>query len=264
MKKSLIAMLVLAGSLNAATLATVNGIAITDDVVPDAAKAQFNANPNIKKQFIETEIGRQLVLAEAKKAKVENSKDYKILSQLAEENVMIQLWEKQQFDAIKVSDAEAQNFYNQNKNKFVVPAQVRAKHILVKDKATADSIIKELSALKGEELNSKFSEIARQKSEDPGTRDNGGELGFFPKEQMVPAFGDAAFALKNGEMTKKPVQTQFGYHVILKEDSKAQQTLSFDQVKEDIKNVRIKQEKFVTEMGKKVESLRKSAKIEYK
>ena len=70
-------MLALAGSLNAATLATVNGIAVTDDIVPDEVKTQFNANPNAKKQFIEGEINRQLVLAEAKKAKVDSQKNYK-------------------------------------------------------------------------------------------------------------------------------------------------------------------------------------------
>lgn len=256
-------MLALAGSLNAATLATVNGIAVTDDIVPDEVKTQFNANPNAKKQFIEGEINRQLVLAEAKKAKVDSQKNYKILAQLAEENVMIQLWEKQQFDAIKVSDSEAQNFYNQNKNNFVVPAQVRARHILVKDKAAAESIIKELSSLSGDALKSKFAQIASAQSIDSGSKANGGDLGWFPKTQMVPAFGDAAFALKNGELTKKPVQSQFGYHIILKEDSRAQTTLPFDQVKNNI-IAGLKGDKLQNELGKKVETLRKSAKIEYK
>lgn len=263
MKKSLIAMLALAGSLNAATLATVNGIAITDDIVPDEIKAQFSQNPDMKAQFIESEINRQLILAEAKKAKVENQKEYKIMTQLAEENVAIQLWEKTQFDAMKVSDAEAQSFYNQNKSQFVVPAQVRAKHILVADKATADNITKELSVLKGDALNAKFSEIARAKSIDKGSAANGGELGWFPKSQMVPAFGEAAFALKNGEMTKKPVQSQFGYHIILKQDSRAQNTLPFDTVKENIIG-NLKAGKLQGEMGKKIDDLRKNAKIEYK
>lgn len=256
-------MLALAGSLNAATLATVNGAAVTDDIVPDEAKAQFNANPALKKQFVEGEINRQLILAEAKKAKVDSQKNYKILAQLAEENVLIQLWEKQQFDAIKVSDAEAQNFYNKNKSNFVIPAQVRARHILVPDKAVAESIIKELSSLSGDALKTKFAQIASEKSIDKGSAAAGGDLGWFPKTQMVPAFGDAAFALKNGEMTKKPVQSQFGYHIILKEDSRAQNTPPFDQVKNNI-IAGLKGEKLQNELGKKVETLRKNAKIEYK
>lgn len=255
-------MLALAGSLSAATLATVNGIAVTDDVVPDEVKAQLNANPDAKKQFIESEITRVLLLEEARKAKVESQKEYKILSKLAEEGVAIQLWEKKQFDAIKVSDAEAQDFYNKNKNTFIVPAQVRAKHILVQNKAEADAIIKELGSLKGEALSAKFSEVAAAKSIDKGSASMGGELGWFPKTQMVPAFGDAAFALKNGELSK-PVQSQFGYHVILKEDSRAQQTLSFDKVKDRI-IAGLKGEKLQGEMAKKVEALRKGAKVEYK
>lgn len=263
MKKSLIAMLALAGALNAAPVAVVNGESI-DDAIFGPNPAELKQMPaDARKRLIDSAIDRKLVLMEAKKEKVENSKEYKTLAQLAEENVLIQLWEKKQFDAIKISDAEAQNFYNQNKNQFVVPAQVRAKHILVQSKAEADAIIKELSALKGEALSAKFSEIAAAKSIDKGSAAAGGELGWFPKTQMVPAFGDAAFALKNGEMTKKAVQSQFGYHIIYKQDSKAQQTLTFDRVKDNIIG-NLKAQKLQGDLAKKVENLRKNAKIEYK
>ena len=256
-------MLALAGALNAAPVAVVNGESI-DDAIFGPNPAELKQMPaDARKRLIDSAIDRKLVLMEAKKEKVENSKEYRTLAQLAEENVLIQLWEKKQFDAIKVSDAEAQNFYNQNKNQFVVPAQVRAKHILVQSKAEADAIIKELSALKGEALSTKFSEIAAAKSIDKGSAAAGGELGWFPKTQMVPAFGDAAFALKNGEMTKKAVQSQFGYHIIYKQDSKAQQTLTFDRVKDNIIG-NLKAQKLQGDLAKKVENLRKNAKIEYK
>lgn len=80
---------------------------------------------------------------------------------------------------------------------------------------------------------------------------------------MVPEFADAAFAMKKGEISKAPVQTNFGFHIILKEDERAQSTLTFNRVKDDIINT-LKTQKLQVQMQKKVEDLRKNAKIEYK
>ena len=264
MKKSIIALSLAASfSLNAAVLATVNGESIDDSTFgPNAAEIK-NLPADAKKRLIDKAIERKLLLMEAKKAKVENLPEFKTAAKLGEENLAIQLWEKQQFDDIKISDKEAQDFYNKNKEGFVVPAQVRAKHILVADKKEADNVLKDLKGLKGEALSKKFSEIAVAKSIDKGSAQNGGELGWFGKSQMVPEFANAAFTMKNGEISKAPVQSQFGYHIILKEDSRNQSTLTFDRVKENIVN-NLKAEKLRTQMQNKIESLRKSAKIEYK
>ena len=80
---------------------------------------------------------------------------------------------------------------------------------------------------------------------------------------MVPEFADAAFAMKKGEISKAPVQTNFGFHIIFKEDERAQSTLTFNRVKDDIINT-LKTQKLQVQMQKKVEDLRKNAKIEYK
>ena len=87
------------------------------------------------------------------------------------------------------------------------PEEVHARHILVSTKAAAEKIIAQL------EKGAKFSALAKKYSKDPGAAD-GGDLGFFTKSEMVPAFADAAFALKPGQYTKTPVHTQFGWHVI--------------------------------------------------
>jgi peptidyl-prolyl cis-trans isomerase C len=87
------------------------------------------------------------------------------------------------------------------------PEEVHARHILVPTKAEAEKIIAELN--KGAD----FATLAKKYSKDPGAAD-GGDLGFFKKDEMVPAFADAAFALKPGQYTKTPVHTQFGWHVI--------------------------------------------------
>ena len=86
--------------------------------------------------------------------------------------------------------------------------EVHARHILVNDEATAKKIIAELD--KGAD----FATLAKQYSKDPGAAAHGGDLGFFKKSEMVPAFADAAFALQTGKITQTPVHTQFGWHVI--------------------------------------------------
>lgn len=86
--------------------------------------------------------------------------------------------------------------------------EVHARHILVSHEATAKKIIDELN--KGAD----FATLAKQYSEDPGAAARGGDLGFFKKNEMVPAFANAAFALQPGQITQTPVHTQFGWHVI--------------------------------------------------
>lgn len=117
------------------------------------------------------------------------------------------------------SDQDIQNFYDENlKTMFTHPAEIRASHILISApagssqkemdaaKAKADDILKKLKG------GANFAALAKQYSDDPGTKNNGGDLGFFPRGEMVKPFEDAAFRLKPGELTI--VQTQFGYHIL--------------------------------------------------
>lgn len=102
--------------------------------------------------------------------------------------------------------------------------EVHARHILVKDEATAKEIIKKLDG------GAKFEDLAKD-STDTQTAVNGGDLGFFSKDQMIPEFADAAFALKAGEYTKTPVKSQFGYHIIKSEEKRQRPEPQFETVK---------------------------------
>ena len=106
------------------------------------------------------------------------------------------------------TDAKLHERYDQIKQgeNFAQP-EVHARHILLKSKEEADAVIKELQG------GADFAKLAQQRSVGPSAS-SGGDLGFFRKDQMVPAFADAAFALKPGQFTTEPVQTQFGWHVI--------------------------------------------------
>jgi foldase protein PrsA len=108
---------------------------------------------------------------------------------------------------VTVSPAAVKAYFDKNHAAFDKPEQIKARHILVKDLATADKVE---AALKSGQ---NFADVAKQYSTDPGSKDKGGELGFFRRGQMVPAFDKVAFTLKPGE-TSQPVKSPFGYHII--------------------------------------------------
>jgi foldase protein PrsA len=129
---------------------------------------------------------------------------------------------------VKVTDDEIKTYFDQNKESMTTPAQIRASHILVATKEEADAILKDLKG------GADFATLAKEKSTDTGTKDNGGDLDFFAKGTMEAAFDDAAFALKVGELSGV-VQTSYGYHIIKKTDEKAAVTPTLEDKKEDIK-----------------------------
>ena len=125
----------------------------------------------------------------------------------------------------RVTDEALRKYYEKSVAAAVTGggAEVRARHILVKTKVEAMAIIDELRKNKAN-----FAELARVKSTGPSST-RGGDLGFFAKGAMVKSFSDAAFALKPGETTRKPVKTQFGWHVIKLEERRAGSVPSFEE-----------------------------------
>ncbi|KZL16550.1 putative peptidyl-prolyl cis-trans isomerase Cbf2 precursor [Pseudovibrio axinellae] len=122
-----------------------------------------------------------------------------------------------------ITEDEVKAAYDAKYANFQGTPEVHAAHILVKTEDEARDIIKQL------EGGADFAELAKEKSTGP-SGPNGGDLGFFGKGQMVPEFEKAAYDLKPGEFTKEPVQTQFGYHVILNKETRTQPAPTFDAV----------------------------------
>ncbi|MBV8372120.1 MAG: peptidylprolyl isomerase [Candidatus Eremiobacteraeota bacterium] len=108
---------------------------------------------------------------------------------------------------VNVTPAQVKAYFDKNHAAFDKPEQIKARHILVKDMATADKVE---AALKSGQ---NFADVAKQYSTDPGSKDKGGELGFFRRGQMVPAFDKVAFSMKVGQISP-PVKSPFGYHII--------------------------------------------------
>ncbi|MDQ2632960.1 MAG: peptidylprolyl isomerase, partial [Pseudomonadota bacterium] len=151
----------------------------------------------------------------------------------------------------KITDEEVRARYDKQMADTPPVNEVKARHILVKTREEAEAIIKELDG------GADFQELANEHTTDPSGKTSGGDLGYFAPGQMVPEFEKAAFALNVGEHTKEPVQSQFGWHIILVEDKRAQQPPAFDAVKDQVRNL-VFREKYFAMVG----DLREAAKVD--
>jgi len=265
-KTSLLAVAVMATSVVASDiLVTVNGKNITKQdaeafvsaTAPNAHYAQLS--PEQKALVKKTLIEKVLLSELAKKEGIDKTAEFKKNMEKIANELMVNMWMKKQMDSAVVSDSEAKAFYDKNKEKFMMPETVHARHILVKSEKEAKDIINELKGLKGDKLKEKFIELAKKKSTGP-SGPKGGDLGNFKKGQMVPAFSKAVWALKPGEITTKPVKTQFGYHVIYLEAKNTAQAVPYETVKEKI-IATLKQQEFAKKISEIAKELTSKAKI---
>jgi len=256
-------MLATSALMSAEVLATVDGKSISKSDVDTILKAQHMSFDKLskaqQKQMVNKLIDRELLVDVASKAGVEKDPEFVKALNSYKKDLAIKTWMDKIYKRTLISDSEANKYYQEHKEQFKTPARVHARHILVKTEKEAKDIIGELSKLKGDELKKKFIELAKTKSTGPSGK-NGGDLGYFTKGQMVKPFNDAVFSMNNGEITKEPVKTQFGYHVIYLEDKKPAGYSSFEEVKDGIIR-KMRQEQFNKTIKETIENQKKSAKI---
>jgi len=167
---------------------------------------------------------------------------------------------------VKVSQQDEAQFYQQNLDKMKHPEQVRASHILLRATKDAPADQKTAQKTKAEEALAKarsgsdFAALAKEYSQDPGSAQRGGDLGYFEKGKMVPPFDQAAFSLKVGAISDV-VETDFGYHIIKVTDHRPEGVTPIDDVRPRIHEY-LANEKVKGEVQKMTEGLRKQAKIE--
>jgi foldase protein PrsA len=144
--------------------------------------------------------------------------------------IMVKLLEP----GITITDDEMKKYFNDNKSSFDQPEQVRASHILVAKEETAKEVENKLAA------GGDFAKLAAEYSTDPGTKDKGGDLGFFGKGQMVPEFEKVAFDLEAGKVSQ-PVKSEYGYHIIKLVEKQPAQEAIFEGSKEKVKEAVLQQ-----------------------
>jgi peptidyl-prolyl cis-trans isomerase C len=213
-------------------VASVNGYLIHfSDIQADAQNApqQLQQLPpdQLFPILVKQEIDRKALLVAARKENLEHDPAVAAAMQQAA-NIKLENAYVQFAIAPAITDAAIQAEYKKDYAGKPGAAQVQARHILVKTQAEAQAIIDQLN--KGAD----FATLAKKDSLDPGAS-NGGELGWFTQSEMVPAFATAVFALQPGQYTKTPVQTQFGWHVILCEGKRNAPTPALADVQDQIR-----------------------------
>lgn len=231
-------------------VARVNGQPILRSEIMMAAEslpAQLRAVPveALFPALLNQVIDRKLTVAQAQKEKFD--KEPLVVKRLADihERVIEQLYLSNKIDK-ELSDEVLKAEYE----KMPSEKRVRASHILVKTRDEAVQIIRDI------DRGQKFEDLAAKKSLDPSGR-QGGDLGFFAKEQMVASFAEASFKMKKGEVTKAPVQTEFGWHIIRVDDIEENAKPAFEEKREELRD------QFSDAfLAGQVERLRSTAKIE--
>jgi peptidyl-prolyl cis-trans isomerase C len=214
-------------------LAKVNGQAIHASDVKAAAETLPAQARNMPPQqlfpmLLDQLVDAQALLVEAKKTGLDKDPDVQRSMQMAQDRAL----ESSLLNKVvrpQVTEEAVKARYEQQYNGKSGEAEVHARHILVGDEATAKKIIAELK--KGGD----FAALSKQYSKDPSAAQQGGDLGFFKKTDMVPEFADAAFALKDKEVTPTPVKTQFGYHVIQTLEHRTSAPPPFEQVRDELR-----------------------------
>jgi parvulin-like peptidyl-prolyl isomerase len=266
MYRLLLINLLLINILVAEVVATVNGKEITQkDVDKFVSKsipgAQYAYMDTIQKQkVLDQLIERELYIVVAKREGVTKDKQFEIELEKLKENLILDLWMKNKLEEIVVSEKEINQYYQEHDSKFHRSASASARHILVSTEAEAREIIQELEYATN--LKEKFIELAKSRSTGPSSK-NGGDLGWFSKDQMVFEFSNAAFALQKGQVTHMPVKTHFGYHVIYLTDKKPAGKVDFFKVRDSISQG-LKLKKFQKKMKNLAQTLRKTANISVK
>jgi peptidyl-prolyl cis-trans isomerase C len=255
---------VLAATLSlAAPLVMAQNIAIVNG--KPVPKARFDAmmtqivkqgqqakTPDLEAKVKEELVLREIFVQEAEKKGIAASSDYKAQMELARQSILIQALFTDFQAKSKDSEADLRAEYDkikaQNGDK-----EYRARHILVEKEDEAKAIIAQLKA------GAKFEDLAKKNSKDPGSAENGGDLDWAAPGNYVPEFSEAMAKLEKGKFTEVPVKSQFGYHIIKLEDTRATQFPPYDEVK-----AQLQQRNAQAKLAKYREDLKAKAKTDFK
>jgi peptidyl-prolyl cis-trans isomerase C len=180
-------------------------------------------------ELLQKMVATKLAATQGYAEKLQDSKETKELMKDAEAQIVAQVYVRKTVQP-QITDAKIKERYDELSSKFKPQDEVRARHILLSSEDEANEIIKQLKG------GADFAKLAEEKSKDTGSAKQGGDLGYFTRDAMVKPFADAAFSMSVGEISDKPVKSDFGWHVIKVEDKRKSAPPPLAEVHDQIAN----------------------------
>ena len=257
---SLLLLLGVAYAQDSANVAVVNGVAIPQARMDYIVKSQLQQGqkdtPELRQNIKDVLITREVLAQEAAKKGLEKSPEVQTQLDMAKQEFLIRAYFEDFIKANPITEEQARAEYEKVKAQQTeggAKMEYKARHILVKTEKEAKAVLASLAKTKGKN----FEQLAKQKSEDPGSKAQGGALDWSDGSNYVKEFTDALTKLQKGEYTTTPVKTRFGYHIIMLDDTRQMEFPPYEQVKEKIQQELLKQAR-----DKKIQELRTAAKVE--
>ena len=221
----------LSSAVCAQNAAIVNGKAIPkaqlDKLVQKSNQAD---NPQVREQAREMLVTRELILQEANNRGVMQKESVREQLEQSKMGVLIAAVFEDYVEREGVAEADLKAAYEQVKSQYT-GKEYHVEHILVEKEADAKAITAQIKS------GSNFEQLAKEKSKDPGSAPNGGDLGWVSDKALVPEFSKAMVQLKKGQITDKPVKTQFGWHIIKLDDVRDVKAPSMEEIKDQLKQM---------------------------
>jgi len=227
--------LLIAGLLSSNAIAQ-NAAIVNGKPIPKAQldklvqKSGQGDNPQVRDQAREMLITRELILQEANNRELIQKESVRDQLEQSRVGVLVAAVFEDYVEKEGIAEAELKTAYESVKAQYT-GKEYHAEHILVEKESDAKAIIAQLKA------GGNFEEIAKAKSKDPGSAKNGGDLGWVSEKSLVPEFSKAMVQMKNGQISDKPVKTQFGYHILKMVDSRDTKAPSFEEMKDQLKQM---------------------------
>ncbi len=236
------------------TEVTVNGAAISQATVDTALQQRLQgqpAPPEARQAIVDSLVLQTVVAQEAAKQGLDKSPEFVAEMAVVRTSALANAYIEDFVKKNPITDEMLAAEYERLKASST-GTEYKARHILVEKEADAKAIIATL-----QKTPAAFDKLAKEKSKDPGSKDTGGDLGWFDAQRMVPEFGAALGQLEKGKITEAPVQTQFGYHVILLEDSRTPEPPPLEALKPQLTQQLTQQN-----VRKQIDALKAAAKVE--